>query len=281
MSPESLSTAGLSLASAASWGAGDFSGGLAVKKINVFKVVSVAHGIGFLSMLAIALLAREPVPPNVDLWWGAVAGVTGAFGIAALYRALAVGRMGIIAPVASVITGALPVVVAIRTDGLPKPVQLAGFALAMLSIWLLAKPDGSAGSHRGMGLAVLAGICFGLFLISGKQAGHHAIFWPMVFARLASALLMFGIVLFSPRTSERWHGSLRATVLSGLLDSAGNALFIAASQHGRLDVAAVLSSLYPASTVLLARFVLKEKITRLQGLGVAGALVSVALIASA
>ena len=113
---------------------------------------------------------------------------------------------------------------------------------------------------------------FGLFLIAGKQAGHHGVFWPMVAARSASTILMLVIVVLSPRDGRPLRGALTVTLLSGLGDSAGNALFIAATRHGRLDVAGVLSSLYPASTVILARVLLKEKISPMQSTGIAGAL---------
>ena len=280
MSSSSFEVAGLSLLSAASWGAGDFSGGLAAKKANVFRIVALAHGCGLVSMMLMVWIVGERVPPRIDLIWGAVAGITGAFGIAALYKALAIGRMGIIAPVAAVITGVIPVLVGIRTQGMPTPLQLAGFALALVSIWLVARPDGEIDTHRGLGLAILAGIFFGLFLVSGKQAGHHAVFWPMVAARAASTLLMSAIGLFAVTDHRPLRAALTPIVLSGLLDSAGNSLFIAATRHGRLDVAAVLSSLYPASTVILARVLLKERISRLQAVGIAGALVAIALISA-
>ncbi len=278
MNSGTLLAAGLSLGAAAVWGGGDFAGGLAAKRANVFRVVALAHAFGFLFMLLLALLAREPIPPRVDLLWGAVAGVVGAFGIAALYKALAVGRMGVIAPVASVVTGILPVLVGMRTEGIPDRLQLTGFALALVSIWLIARPDGEIDSHRGLGLAVLAGVSFGLFLIAGKQAGHHGVFWPMVAARSASTILMLAIVALSPGDGRPLRGVLPVILLSGLGDSAGNALFIAATRHGRLDVAGVLSSLYPASTVILARVLLKEKISPMQSTGIAGALLAVALI---
>ena len=280
MTNGTLEVSGLSLASAATWGGGDFAGGVAAKRANVFRVVAVAHACGFVAMLAMALLAGEAVPPRVDLMWGAAAGIAGAFGIAALYQALAIGRMGVVAPVASVITGVLPVLVGIRTEGLPDRIQILGFVLALASVWLIARPNEYIDSHRGLGLAVLAGVMFGLFLIAGKQAGHHGVFWPMVAARAASTTLMCIIVALSPRDARPLRTVLWAMVLSGVLDSAGNALFIAATRHGRLDVAAVLSSLYPASTVVLARVLLKERISKMQGAGIVGALVAVALISA-
>ena len=273
-------TAGLSLLSAASWGGGDFAGGLAAKRTSVFRVVAIAHAFGLALMLLMALAVGEHVPPRGDLAWGAVAGIAGAFGIAALYKGLSIGRMGIIAPVAAVVTAIVPVLVGIAAEGPPASLQLLGFMVALVSIWLVARPDGQIDTHRGLGLAILAGISFGLFLVSGKQAGHHAVFWPMVAARVASTLLMSVIALFTVAERGSVKGALVAILASGLLDSCGNALFIAASQHGRLDVAAVLSSLYPASTVMLARVLLKERISRLQTVGILGALVAVVLISS-
>ena len=270
----------LSLGAAAVWGGGDFAGGIATKRANVFRVVAGAHACGLLLMLLLAWATREPFPPLPSLQWGVVAGVSGAFGIAALYKALAIGRMGIVAPVASVITGILPVLVGIREEGMPDHIQLAGFALALLSIGLVARPDGEIDTHRGLGLAVLAGVMFGLFLVAGKQAGHHGVFWPLVAARTASTLLMLTVVAFLPRDTRSLRGALVPILLSGLLDSAANAMFIAATRHGRLDVAAVLSSLYPASTVILARVLLKERLSATQNAGIVGALLSVALISA-
>ena len=278
MSFATLQSSGLSLLAAASWGGGDFSGGLATRRASVFRVVAVAHGCGLVATLAMALVSREPLPPASALEWGAFAGFVGGFGIAALYRALAIGRMGVVAPVAAVVTGVLPVLFGIRSEGLPNPVQWGGFLLALVSIWLVARPNESIDSHRGLGLAVLAGIAFGLFLIAGRQAGHHGLFWPLVAARVVSTALMVGFVVILPRDPQPLRPVLWPVVMSGLLDSAGNALFIAATRYGRLDVAAVLSSLYPASTVLLARFLLHERIGRWQAIGIACALASVALI---
>src|SRR5271157_3131766 len=248
MNLATVQASGLSLLAAASWGGGDFSGGVATKRASVFRVVAVAHACGLLATLAMALLSGVSLPPASALWWGAFAGFVGAFGIAALYRALAVGRMGVV---------------------------------ALVSIWLLAGPNTHENSPSGLGLAALAGIAFGMFLIAGKHAGHDGVFWPLVAARCVSTALMVVIVGILPRDERPLRPVLWPVVLSGLLDSAGNALFIAATRYGRLDVAAVLSSLYPASTVILARFLLKERIARLQAIGIALALTSAALISLA
>ena len=139
----------------------------------------------------------EPLPASPD-----------AFGVAALYKGLAIGRMGVVAPVASVITAILPVLFGFRTEGMPGGMQLLDLRLALASIWLIARPDGEIDSHRGLGLAVLAGVMFGLFLVSGKQAGHNGVFWPLVAARAASTVLMLTIVAFSPRDSRPLRAAL-------------------------------------------------------------------------
>jgi len=278
MNVATVQASGLSLLAAASWGGGDFSGGLATKRASVFRVVAVAHACGLLATLAMAVLSGESLPPPSALGWGVFAGFIGAFGIVALYRALAIGRMGVVAPVAAVVTGVLPVLVGIRSEGMPSTNQLGGFVLALISIWLVARPNEYVDSHRGIGLAALAGIAFGMFLIAGKHAGRDGVFWPLVAARFVSTGLMVVLVGFLPRDPQPLRPVLWPVILSGLLDAAGNALFIAATRHGRLDVAAVLSSLYPASTVILARFLLKERIAGLQAVGIALALTSVALV---
>ena len=280
MTPATMEASGLSLLAAASWGGGDFSGGFAAKHASVFRVVAMAHACGLLGMLAMVWLTGEAVPPRSDLLWGAFAGFAGALGIAALYKGLAIGRMGVVAPVASVVTGVLPVLLSFRVEGMPDGIQLFGFALALVSIWLVARPNEFVDSHRGLGLAVLAGVMFGLFLVAGKQAGHHGVFWPLVSARCMSVALMLTVVAIAPRDPRPLRRVLWPVVLSGLLDSAGNALFIAATRHGRLDVAAILSSLYPASTVILARVLLQERMSIRQVVGIVGALVSVALVSA-
>lgn len=279
MNPLSTITAGLSLGAAASWGAADFSGGFATKKANAFGVVVVAHGTGLVFMLVLALLVHDPLPGRSALLWGIAAGLAGGIGLAAFYRALAIGQMGVNAPIAAVLTALFPVIVAFREQGLPTTLQFGGFALALVGIWLLASPPGQTARPKGIGLAIVAGLGFSGFLVCSRLAGTRSLFWPLVAARVASVVLMVMIVAVS---RVEWHPdrkSLAYMVIAGILDSTGNALFVAATQHGRLDAAAVLSSFYPASTVLLARFILKERISPLQGAGIFAALISVPLIA--
>ncbi len=275
-----LISPGLSLSAAISWGAADFSGGIAAKTTNVFRVVAVAHAVGLAFMLLLAVLSGEPIPRSASLVWGIVAGLAGGIGLAAFYKALAIGKMGINAPLASVITAVLPLVFSFWTEGLPRALQLIGFALAMVSIWLITMQPGAAGRSKGLGLAVVAGIGFSGFLLFIKLAGSEAVFWPLVSARAASFLLMTAIIIVSGGERKPSRVALPYILVAGILDSGANALYVAATQRGRLDVAAVLSSLYPASTVILARFVLKERLSRIQTAGMAATLIAVLLIAA-
>ncbi len=279
-----LASPSLSLSAAASWGAADFSGGLATKRSNVFGVVVVAHGIGLLMMLALAFLVREPLPPRSSLLWGLAAGSVGGAGLACLYKALAVGKMGLTAPLSAVISALVPIMFSFSTAGLPHGVQLFGFGLAIVSIWLIAQ-SGSAGETEGLGLAVAAGFGLGGFLLFIKFAGTQAVFWPLVAARAASFLLMCGILIGArpSNPSQSWKpapGTFRYVLLAGILDSGANALYVGATQRGRLDVAAVLSSLYPASTAILARVFLKERWSRIQTAGMIAALVAVGMVSA-
>jgi drug/metabolite transporter (DMT)-like permease len=269
----------LSLSAAVAWGAGDFSGGMATKAANAFHVVVVAHATGLAFVISLALISGEPVPGWHTLLWGAIAGLIGGVGLAAFYKSLAVGTMGINAPLSAVITALVPLLFSFLTEGLPHALQIVGIALALVSIWLIAAPHGMTAQSRGVALAVLAGVGFGGFLLCMKLAGSRSIFWPLVSARAASCLLMLAIILLAGRSWSAGRGVLGWMLLAGILDSGANALYVAAAQRGRLDVAAVLSSLYPASTVVLARLVLKERLSRLQIAGMMAALVAVVLIA--
>lgn len=281
----------LSLSAAASWGAADFNGGLATKRSNVLGVVVVAHGIGLVFMLLLAVLAREHLPAWSSLLWGVAAGSVGGAGLACLYKALAVGKMGLTAPLSAVISALVPIMFSFTTVGLPRGIQLFGFGLAILSIWLIATQSGSATKSEGLGLAVAAGFGLGGFLLFIKFAGTQAVFWPLVAARAASLCLMIVLLVqrqllqgnekqsaAMPLSWKPAPGVLRYILVAGILDSGANALYVAATQHGRLDVAAVLSSLYPASTVILARVLLNEHWSRLQSLGMIAALAAVPLV---
>jgi drug/metabolite transporter (DMT)-like permease len=280
------------LASALSWGAGDFSGGLASKRAPVFAVITVGHAVGLALLVALIVALGETPPPLSSLAWGVAAGTSGALGLAALNRALAIGRMGLVAPLSAVLTAALPVLFGAATQGLPGVWKLVGFALALLGIWLIGGAEEWQGGRGGIGLALLAGCGFGAFFILIAQASQSAVFWPLAAARSASLTLALVVAFYQHRESRTENqltvgsrflvlGSssvLVSMLLSGALDVAGNAFFVLATKVGRLDIAAVLASLYPASTVLLAAILLGERISRPQALGIAAVLAAIALI---
>ena len=269
------------LASAVSWGAGDFSGGLASRRANVYGVVMLSQWTGLALLAGLALLLAEPLPPTADMLWAAGAGLAGGLALAALYRGLAVGRMGVVAPVSAVVSAAVPVLFGLYAEGLPGVPQLLGFALAFVAVWFVSRADGPD-QARGpeLVLALLAGFGFGLFLIVIDHLSSTAVLWPLVTARSASILLISLTALLLRQTALPASRHLPLILVVGLFDAGGNAFYALAARAGRLDVAAVLSSLYPAATVLLARFILQERLARHQWLGVAAALLAVILIAA-
>jgi len=273
-----LITVLLGLAASLSWGAGDFSGGLATRRANVLSVVIAAYSLGFALLIALALVWSEPFPSALDMFWGTVAGLAGAVGLASFYQALAVGRMGITAPIAAVLAAILPVIVSAFFIGLPSFIQLAGFVLALIAVWFISRPEKALGRPEGLGLALLAGLGFGSFFILIDQVSPHVIFWPLAAARLSSIIFMLAIVLIRRQEILPKKTAFTFIVLAGTLDVVGNAFFVLAIHSGRLDVAAVLSSLYPAVTVILASIFLRERVTRFQAIGIVLALIAIPLI---
>jgi drug/metabolite transporter (DMT)-like permease len=284
-----LATGIFGLASATSWGAGDFSGGLATKRAPVFTVAAVSKLASLVTMLILAWLRAEHIPSAHVLFWAGAAGVGGAVGLMALYQALAVGVMGIAAPISALVAATMPVVFAALSEGLPTAWQFAGFALAMVAVWFVSRPAGPAlprgeAQPPGLGLATLAGLGFGCFYIFISRARTDSVFWPLAGSQFVT-LVTVSVVALGVALTRR-HGTARLSMqvvplmlLAGLLDAGGNAFFLLAEHAGRLDVAAVLASLYPASTVVLARLVLKERVSPTQAVGIVAVLASIPLIA--
>jgi len=199
-------------------------------------------------------------------------------GLGFLMRGFASGRMGIVAPVSAILATAMPVLFAAFTEGLPREIQLLGFAIALVGIWLLSRPEPLGGRPAGLGMAMIAGLGFGGFFIMLDQIGESAVFWPLVSGRLASVALMLIIALATRRPVNPPRSALGLLTLAGLLDVGGNLFFLLAVQSGRVDVAAVLGSLYPAVTAILARLIARENMVRLQLVGVAAAILAIVLI---
>ncbi|MBE7532078.1 MAG: DMT family transporter [Chloroflexi bacterium] len=267
------------LASAVTWGAGDFSGGVATKRTAVTGVVVVSQIVGGIFLVLLALLFREALPTPASLLMGMLAGMAGVVGLLALYSGLANGRMGVVAPLAAVISAAIPVLVSLFIEGLPQITQLMGFGLALLAVWLLSGMGWrTAVPRQELGYALVAGTGFALFFIFIDRVEPGSLFWPLATARTVSVTLLSLWVLSRGEWVRPLPHQLPLIALAGVLDALGNAFFALAARLGRLDIAAVLASLYPGSTVLLARVILQERLTRLQWLGVLLALAALVLI---
>jgi drug/metabolite transporter (DMT)-like permease len=271
-------TAMFALSAATAWGSGDFTGGLASRRVGPFHTVLISYSVGLLLLLIVALARLEKLPPIADLVWGALAGISGMIGLVFLFHGFAIGRMGIVAPVSAVLAAALPVVVTALTEGLPRDLQLIGFGSALASIWLLSRPESFGRRPEGFGVALLAGLGFGGFFTILDQVGDSAVFWPLVAGRLATCGLMVAFALSTGKPIIPPSSPLGLLALAGVLDVGGNLLFLLAIRSGRLDVASVLASLYPAVTAILARLIASERLTRLQVIGVAVAVLSIVMI---
>lgn len=258
------------IASAGTWGAADFIGGLASRKTSPYRVLFLGELAGLIPFLTFALLTREPIPTTAELLWGALASLVGLSGLVFLYRALAEGQMSVAAPVSALFAALIPVIFGLITLGAPSFATFLGFGLAFAAVWFISQTEGTNGrsSFTDLRLPLLSGFFFGLYFVAIHKATLHAFFWPLVMARLAG-LLAFGsyaLVTRQPALPPREVWGL--CLVNGVIDIAGNAFYVLSAQLGRIDVAAVLGALYPASTVLLAWIFLKERITRLQSFGV-------------
>ncbi len=281
MSNSPLLGIGLGLAAASSWGCGDFCGGIATRRAHVYGVVVSSQLVGLGLLAVFALVLAEPVPAPIEFLWAGVAGLAGAVGLVALYRGLATGPMGVVAPVAAIVSAILPLIVGWLLEGIPALPQLLGFVLAICAVWLITRAGAGARLQaRNLALPLVAGLGFGVFLILIDQVSGAAVFWPLTAARGVSVLALLIAVILARRPAMPNVAQLLLVALVGLLDTGGNAFYALATRTGRLDTAAVLGSLYPAMTVVLARLILKEQISRLQGLGLALAALAIVFIAS-
>jgi len=268
----------LGLAAAAAWGAGDFGGGLTSRRAPVFGVVLLSQVVGMVIALGLALFRGEAVPRGTDLLLCFVAGTVGGIGITALYRGLAIGRMGIVAPVTGVLAAVIPVVGGIILEGLPATMVLVGIGLAILSVVLVSRAADEGGGRAGVTEALVAGVAIGSFgiVISGLSEG--GVFSALTVIRLVQSVLVIFAVLATRSAWRPPRDAVPAIVVVGVLDMAGNSFYLLAVQTGALAVASVLSALYPVATVILAAVVLHERVTRDHTVGIALASVAIVLI---
>jgi len=282
----------LALAAAVLWGGGDFSGGMGVKHSGgtmggALRVVLMSHAMSLTVLAAVAWLRGDAFPHGAPLVWGLAAGVMAGLALTGFYVALSRGAMGASAAVSGLLAAAIPAVVSSVQEGSPGLLRVFGFVVAGASIWLIAAGDNPEAVPAAPGtvwLAVLAGTGFGVYFVALKFAGVTGVVWPMATARMGSlticSLMLAGVMVSrSPLREGRLTRRAALWVLgTALLDTSGNLLFIASTRAGRLDVAAVLASLYPASTILLAAWTLHERPTRRQVVGMLVAAVAVVMI---
>lgn len=271
-------TAIYALSAALAWGSGDFTGGLVARRIGAIHTMFLSYAVALITLVIVAFVRLEPSPGPVDLMWGALAGLFGMAGFGFLLRGFATGRMGIVAPVSAVLATAIPVIFSVFSEGLPRSWQLIGFGLALVSIWLLSRPEKLGGSPAGLGMALLAGLGFGGFFTALDLISEDAIFWPIAAGRLAACIVMVLFTLGTRRALIPQSPPLGPLILLGLLDVGGNLFFLLAVQTGRLDVAAVLASLYPGVTAILAWLIVREHMALLQVFGLALAILAIVLI---
>jgi drug/metabolite transporter (DMT)-like permease len=288
--------AALGLLAALLWGGGDFAGSMGVKHAgglvrSALLVVLVGHLLSLGVIATLAIVRGDTFPHGSTIAWGVCGGVIAGISLVAFYMALAKGHMGSAAAVSGLLCAAIPAVVSGFTEGAPGWHKLVGFVLAGSAIWLIASSSESAtsASRSALVLSTLSGIGFGFYFVSLKFAGEGGLLWPMGLSRIGSSttavILLIVMSLWpsqqtapiAPPISNRWF--LLAWIVAGsALDSGGNLSFLAATRTGRLDVAAVLASIYPASTILLAAVILKERTTSQQRWGMVLALSAVVLI---
>lgn len=272
----------LALCSAATYGVGDFFGGLAARRASAAAVVLWSHLVGLVLLLLGALVVSGAADGH-DLAAGAVGGLAGAVGVGLLYRALAIGTMSIVAPTTALLAASVPVLAGIADGERPAPTVVVGMVAALVAIVLVSAEGGGRlrpADARAAVLALGAGLGFGLFFVALSTTSDDSGLWPLVTARAASVSVLTALALGRRISHQVPGGTVRLhTAVAGALDGLANLLYLLAIREGLLSVVSVLSALYPVTTVLLARFVLRERLQPVQQLGMAIALPAAALIA--
>jgi len=269
--------------SALSWGAGDFAGGLATRKLGPYRAVFYGDLLGLLELLVVNAFYRETAPAASSFLLAGIGGMCGSIGLMTLYYSMARGQMSIAAPVSALFAAALPVIVGIFTEGLPTFVHFIGFGLALLAVWLISQGDATNRFHvdrlSDLRLPLLAGLGFGSYFIIMHYATQEisATLWPMIASRSAATVMLLMFVLIRRESFSVQRNVWGIILVNAILDVGGNFFYILALRYGRLDISAILSSLYPGATVVLAWFFLKERITRTQWVGILTALLAIAL----
>jgi drug/metabolite transporter (DMT)-like permease len=296
----------LALAAAVLYGTADFLGGVASRRASVFAVLATTVPAGAAVVIVVALLGEVPglssllghglgSPTSVGGWgaagWAALSGICGAAGLAAFYAGFAAAPISVVAPVAALVSTVLPVGIAVAGGERPTSRMVAGGLICLVAIVLVSAPPGgrrgrddpdarAAGRLRGLGYGVAAGAGFGLFFLCLKNAGQSGVLWPVAISRTAGTLVAAGIALATRTRPWRREGGGTGVIalVSGAVDAAANVCYVLATRAGLFGLAVVITSLYPGMTVLLARWVLGERMGWLQRAGLLLAAAGVVLL---
>ena len=278
----------LALCAAVLYGSADFFGGLTARRANTIATVVVSQLVGLLLLLgALPFLPSATVGPR-DWWWGVCAGLSGGVGVALLYRALAIGTMAVVAPITAVVSAIIPVLFGIAMGERVGLLTAGGIVLALIAIVMVSQQSSTAGNRRtpvpsgrlppGVLLALLAGVVVGIFLLSLARTSSASGMWPLIAARFTSVTLFALAALVTGKTLRMQRPASITAATGGTLDMLANVLMMLAARVGPLSIVVTLVSLYPAGTVILARLVLGERLSFVQNIGIACALLAVILI---
>ncbi|HEX6714362.1 MAG TPA: EamA family transporter [Thermoleophilaceae bacterium] len=274
---------GLALAASLCWGFGDFIGGSKSRVLPVLVVLICSQLIGLVWIGGVALIAEEPVPETHEIVLAALSAVAGTAGLVCFFRAIAIGKMSLVVPIAAT-AAVVPVIVGIASGDRPSALQLLGMVVALAGAVMASREPGEEGERgslaAGVLLAALSALFIGFFFLAIDGASDGGAVWASLVNRITSVtLLLVAVAAMRPKLSPaRPHAA--ALALAGTLDVSANLLFAAASTEGLISLVSVAGSLYPVITVLLARLVLKERVHRIQEAGVVAALGGVVLIAA-
>ncbi len=281
----------LALLCALSYGSGDFFGGLATKRVHPLVVGWVAHGLVLVPISTAALLLGSGDPAALDVVWGAAGGLCGAFGLLMLYFSLSRGPMSVVAPITAVVAATVPIIFGAVRGERPSTLQWVGIVGALLAILVMSSSGDAIGESPTviqpltLAASLGAGLGFGVFFIALDQTTDGSGLWPLVFGRFSSFVTFSALIFCVPAIRERvsvasLKPSFGVIAVSALFDLVANVFYLLAVRRGLLSVVSVISSLYPASTVVLASTILHEKLSRIQVLGLATASLSVVLVAA-
>jgi drug/metabolite transporter (DMT)-like permease len=266
------------LSSAVAFGAGDFGGGWTSRRAPVLGVSLVVQVVGLAAMVIAAVVAREALPAPGAAVLAVVGGFVGVIGIVCLYHGLSIGRMGVVAPVTGVLAAIVPVAVGVLLEGMPQPLVWFGIAFAIVAVVLVSRAAGLEGGRSGLEFAVAGGLGIGLFTVFLGLIPEGSLFWALAIVKAAAAALVIAVIVVARRPWRVPRPVVPAAVGVAAFDITGNGLFLLAAQAGDLAIAAILSSLYPVTTVILAASLLHERITRVHVVGIAAAAVAIVLI---